>query len=158
MDINQFNEIVMRELAKIQFNPFEPQYSEDTLFPDLPPLTNDQVEEVLNALAVNKAISVDLISDVFLKEEGLKARAAEIFNNLWNSKLNQVKNIEKHFQTRLIALNKVFPKIPLPNEFRPIVVESLVMKVMEVMEVRFLPKLQLYLLNDMTSGVRSRAG
>lgn len=63
----------------------------------------------------------------------------ENLRQLWTIPLNQFG--EQHFEARLVALNKVHPQIPKPNEFRPIIVMSPLLK---FLESRFLPKLQLY--------------
>jgi hypothetical protein len=47
---------------------------------------------------------------------------------------------------RLIPLNKVWPDIPKPDEFRPIVVLSPLFK---CLELRFLPKLRNYAVNKL---------
>ena len=48
--------------------------------------------------------------------------------------------------SRLVALNKVWPQIPSRDDFRPITVLSAMYK---FMELRFLPKLNNYLVNHM---------
>ncbi len=46
------------------------------------------------------------------------------------------------FRARLVPLNKVWPEIPSPDQFRPITVLSAMYK---FIELRFLPKLNKYL-------------
>ena len=47
-----------------------------------------------------------------------------------------------HFETRLIPLNKVHPKTPKANEFRPIIIQSPILK---LLEARFQRKLTTYM-------------
>lgn len=47
---------------------------------------------------------------------------------------------------RLVALNKVHPNIPSRGEFRPIIIMSLIVK---IMEARWLPKLQNYMITKL---------
>jgi hypothetical protein len=54
--------------------------------------------------------------------------------------------LERTFEARLVPLNKVWPKTPKADEFRPIVIESPLYK---FIEMRFLPSLQNYLTNIM---------
>ena len=49
-------------------------------------------------------------------------------------------------EARLIPLNKVYPKIPQKDEFRPIVVLSIMFK---WLELRFLRKLNNYLVQHL---------
>jgi len=52
----------------------------------------------------------------------------------------------KQFLTRLVLLNKKFPNIPLPDQIRPIVISSPVVK---ILESRLASKLQDYLKNKL---------
>ena len=87
-------------------------------------------------------ISILLIGDadiIFSPE--FKDKTSEIIRSLWNSAiLNNLDDI--HFKARLIPLNKKHPQIPKADEFRPIIVMSPIIK---LLEARLLPKLQLYL-------------
>ena len=59
---------------------------------------------------------------------------------------NYLNSIEaqRHFQTRLIALNKEHPKIPMLENYRPIVVSSPVLKLIEGL---YMNKLRRYISN-----------
>ncbi len=62
------------------------------------------------------------------------------------SDLNQIESIQELFKSRLVALNKVHPHVPKSEEFRPIIILSLFVK---IMECRWLPKLQEYLISKL---------
>ena len=60
--------------------------------------------------------------------------------------MNQIDSLNELFKARLVALNKVHPHTPKPDEFRPIIILSLVIK---IMECRWLPKLQEYVITKL---------
>ncbi len=95
----------------------------------------------MNCLSHGKALSCDLVSDTFLDATHVQ-RASQVLNDLWSCPLEEVPFIDKHFQGRLIPLNKKHPETPARHEFRPILVLSSVFK---TMESRFLPKAQAFL-------------
>lgn len=64
----------------------------------------------------------------------------DLLYNLWNNDV--LKMLRKSFKVELIPLNKVWPQIPLQDQFRPIAIESAIFK---FIELRFLPKLNEYL-------------
>ena len=73
-------------------------------------------------------------------------KLSELLCDLWSKKLNKIEDLERLFKARLIALNKVHPKIPKKSEFRPIIILSLIVK---IMESRWLPKLKEYMVYKM---------
>lgn len=91
-------------------------------------------------MSYNKSISYDGVSDKFLRT----TKNIYLINDLW--KQSTIETNPKCCQARLIPLNKVYPKIPLANEFRPITVLSPLFK---LLELRFLPKLQQYMLTKL---------
>ena len=60
-----------------------------------------------------------------------------------SKKLNAVPGMNNFFRTRIVPLNKVHPRIPETDQFRPIIVMSPIVK---ILEARFLPKLNDYLI------------
>ena len=92
-------------------------------------------------MAHNKALAFDLISDIAFSNPH-KNKTSEIIRSLWDPCVTN--NLcSAHFEARLIPLNKKYPNIPKPEEFRPIVVMSPLTK---LLEARLLPRLQLYLM------------
>jgi hypothetical protein len=109
-------------------------------FPNLPPISTQEVIDLQKRLSYNKAISYDGISDRAIKN--VKNHA--LLQDIWNQRsIDVMKDLGK---SRLLALNKVWPNIPKADEFRPIVILSPLYK---FLELRFLPKLNHYLLNRM---------
>ena len=104
------------------------------------------MEERFRKITTGKAIALDGVSDIYLRDKNLKEKAKGVLKDLWSGCLNNVKNIEKHFMSRIIPLNKVHPHIPTAAENRPIVVESQLVK---LLETYFLPKAQTYLREKM---------
>ena len=133
-------------LKEIQFSDKFTQYSGDLPFPDLPPLKKKEVLSLLSTLSTGKAISFDLFSDMLLRDESVTKRLAKLLKNLWTKDLNKIDSLNELFKARLVALNKVHPNTPKPDEFRPIIILSLIIK---IMECRWLPKLQDYVITKL---------
>ena len=133
-------------LKEIQSSDKFEQYIGTLPFPDLPELDSGQVDMLLSSLASGKAISFDLFSDTILKNEQTVKKLSQILRDLWSRNLNKIDNLTKIFKARLIALNKVHPHIPKKEEFRPIIIMSLIVK---IMEARWLPKLEDYMIKHL---------
>ena len=114
------NKQLMLTMKELQLNLSHPQPS-NVEFPVLPEKTLPEMKLILNKLWQGKAIAWDGVTDSIFKKEW-KERTVEIFKDLW-SNLNSLVN--KHFESRLIPLYKVFPKILTRKDVRPIVVTSL---------------------------------
>ena len=103
---------------------------------------------MINNLSTNKALAYDGISDELFRPS-MAAQTARIMNDIWSIDWNKVQNSQIFFKTRLIPLNKKHPKTPSPDDFRPIIVTSPIVK---LMEVRIYSKLQKYLTEKMHRG------
>ena len=79
----------------------------------------------------------------------LRKEAAKVFRDLWTSDWENHTEGQEHFSTRLIPLNKVHPKIPTKEKFRPISVSSPIVK---LKEARLLLKLSAYMKDKMHRG------
>ena len=115
-------------------------------FPDLPELSNDEIERILTSMSTGKAISFDLFADTVLRDKEIIKKLSQILKDLWSSNLNKIDHLNELFKSRLIALNKVHPNIPKKKEFRPIIIMSLIVK---IMEARWLPKLEEYMIKKL---------
>src|SRR5688572_14051048 len=108
------------------------------------------MEHILSLLSTNKAIAFDAVSDLLFKgspeqQEGRPSnlrRAAQKLRNIWRLELDQMREMEDTWAARLIPLNKSDSQTPSRKQFRPILVQSPLVK---LLEARFLPKLQEYL-------------
>jgi len=69
-----------------------------------------------------------------------------MFTSLWDKDVTNTKEFERHLTGRLVPLNKVHPEIPKPDEMRPIIALSPILK---LLESRFREKLENYLLEQM---------
>jgi len=125
----------------------EPKYDLPLDFPALPALSREECRDVLSGISYGKALSSDLMSDIIF-HRNLRQKASMVFRDLWSDNLNR-KEYGRHFEARLIALNKDHPKIPRYDRFRPIVVASPLVK---LLEARFAGKLRTYLMDDMFPG------
>lgn len=106
------------------------------------PLTDQETLNILDKMSNDKAISYDLIPD-FVFHFNFENKV-KILKSLWTIPLDQIN--PRHFEARLVALNKVYPEIPTKGDFRPIIVMSPIIK---FLEARFLPKLMNYCKNKM---------
>jgi len=125
-DLKEVNKQLMVTMKELQLNLMEPQ-PKDLQFPNFPDKTVSEMKDILSKLYHGKAIAWDGVTDAIFRKEW-KDRSAMIFKDLWSS-LNKLPN--KHFESRLIPLNKVFPKIPNRKDMRPIVVTSPLVKLIE---------------------------
>lgn len=104
-------------------------------------------------MSSDKALSGDGIQDKLFKGHNrctqkkklckICKKKAELIENCfdpvyWNDK----EKSSIHFTARLIPLNKEFPNVPAPSKYRPIIVLSPLIK---VLELYLLPKLNSYL-------------
>ena len=137
-DPKKVSSALIEVLKNIQLSEEFAEYSGTLPFPDLPPLNEDEIKHLLSKLATGKALSFDLFSDMLLKDSKAVERLSKLLQDLWNNDLNKIDSINELFKARLIALNKVHPKTPKSDEFRPIIILSLIVK---IMECRWLPKL-----------------
>ena len=145
-DKDQVSSSLIDVLKSIQHSDQFEQYTGKMPFPDLPELDEKSVKGILSSLSTGKALSYDLFSDMVLRDDKTCEKLSTILKDLWSNKLNDIQGIENIFKTRLVALNKVHPNIPKPNEFRPIIIMSLIVK---IMESRWLPKLKEYMITKM---------
>lgn len=117
-------------------------------FNQLPRMDKKVLKELIETIAVGKAITLDALTDCMFRKENIE-RTAEIFQDLWCVRLDKIKGIEAIFTSRLIALNKRHSEIPTRLQFRPILICSPLQK---LLEIRFLPKLANYMSNRMFAG------
>jgi len=125
-------------------------------FPKLPRLNESQTEEIFKQLSYNKAVAYDEISDVIFqgketrrdscKDISIWNKAVSTLRNLWRINLDNYLKENDSWGSRLVALNKVYPKTPTRKEMRPILIQSPIIK---LLEGRFLPKLRKYMQNDL---------
>ena len=119
------------------------------IFPHLNQISIKELREIVDRLSQNKAIAEDFCEDSVLWKQILNKnddRIAEIFTHLWESKTTNTKEFERHLTGRLVPLNKVHPNIPKPDEMRPIIALSPILK---LVESRFRDKLENYMTNQM---------
>ena len=131
------NRLIMENLKSIQVNKAYPSYEGYIPFPKLGCMSKQDVEDVLRRFYHGKAFTDDCISDdIFLGEH--RSKVIEILCDLWDG----LDIHSYHFRARLIVLNKKHPDVPRPDQIRPIVVTSPLVK---ILEGRLIAKLQRYL-------------
>lgn len=136
----EVNEHLAKTIEEIQIdNRWE--YLEEKPFPVLSKLSEEQMIKLIEGLSSGKAITLDGMTDSIFQKQITK-RTAEIFKDLWTTDLTKIEGMAASFTSRLVPLNKVFPKTPTRKQMRPILVCSPLQK---MMEARFLPKLTDYL-------------
>ena len=145
-DGNEVSSILIQALKEIQYSSNLQEYGGDLQFPELSDLTEDEVCLILSTLSTGKALSFDIFSDEVLKNKSIVKKLSFLLKDLWSDKLGTIEGIENIFKARLVALNKVHPNTPKKNEFRPIIIMSLIIK---ILESRWLPKLQDYMISEL---------
>jgi hypothetical protein len=144
-DIEKVEEIIITQLKKIQTLESEPKYDHELQFPKLPRLegtydTNEDVEDnsetnqIMMRMSVNKAIAYDGMSDKVFRIKG----ASGVLASLWDYDFPD----PVYHETKLVALNKLHPKIPGPKDFRPI---NVMPQGVKFKETRFASKLYDYM-------------
>ena len=140
---------VMDALKLLQYNDQFPE-TNLTEFPNMPPLSDQDASEIIDAMSSGKALAYDLFSDIIFNGAN-KDKFKGMIKNLWTEE-NLSKLDSRHFLARLIPLNKKHPDVPTPQEIRPIIVMSPLYK---LLEARLLPKLRNYLISKLA---RSQIG
>jgi len=95
------------------------------------------MERLLKRFYPGKAFVDDCISDAIFSKVH-RCQVIRILRDLWSGQ--DIKDF--HFRARLVALNKKHPEIPRPDQIRPIIVTSPLVK---ILEGRLVEKLQSYL-------------
>jgi len=142
---NEVNESLAKTIEEIQVDN-KWGYLAKEEFPLLPPLSKKEVKQLIKRLSTHKAITLDGLSDILFQKDN-RNRTAEIFQDLWSIPLHKISGIKCSLTSRLVPLNKVFPKIPNRKQMRPILICSPLQK---LLEARFLLKLLDYLENRLT--------
>jgi len=143
-DPGEVNKQLLDTLKELQIDENKPQPC-NLKFPILDRKTPIEMKEILERLWNGKAIAWEGMTDS-LFQKAWKERSALIFNDLWMN-LNLIRN--KHFESRLIPLNKIHPKIPSKKDMRPIVVNSPLVK---LIEAGIMPNLSQYLIQNLHPG------
>ena len=118
-----------------------------TIFPHLQKLTIIELRQIVTRLSKKKALAEDFCEDSVLWENILKDnKIAEYFTHLWDSNNTNTEEFQRHLTGRLVPLNKVHPEIPKPDEMRPIIALSPILK---LVESRFREKLENYMTERM---------
>ena len=117
-------------------------------FPELPLLSKEECYDIIRNISTNKALAFDGVSDVIFCQENIN-QASQKLSDIWNINWNEIPGSDVFFKSRLIPLNKCHPNLPGPKDFRPIVVSSPIVK---LLEARLLPKIRGYLRKEMYRG------
>jgi len=127
----------------------EPKYLQPLPFPVLPLLDQENLENIVNKISYGKALSTDGVSDIIFSKSNRKEVTKKLIN-LWS--LGDEKNFEinlKHFETRIVPLNKKYLDIPSSKDCRPIAIQSPIIK---LLECKLKPKLDAYLTQKLCPG------
>ncbi len=137
----EVNTQLIKTIKELQVDLLKPQ-PRNLEFPNLKPYSIDEMKVILTKLNNGKAITWDGITDsIFQKER--KERSAKIFADILTN-LNHIPNF--HFESRLIPLNKIHPKIPSRTDMRPIIVTSALLKLIEAC---LMPELTSYMVQNL---------
>jgi len=145
IDEKEVHKLVLSKLQSIQVKDGEPKYDEPIPFPKLGPPSRGEMFDMLHQLSTGKATAFDGVTDVIF-EKVLKDEVAEKLEDIWDTLANETNIMPIHFDLRLIPLNKVYPKVPKPQECRPIIVSSPLVK---LLEVRVKRKLERYMVENL---------
>lgn len=113
-------------------------------------VSTSQAYQISNIISSNKALSWDCIQDTSFKE-CVACRRGALTCIKCNNKFERIKDVFKsrfwdheksfiHLQARLIALDKAYPNIATESQYRPIVITSSIVKILEAYVVPSLRK------------------
>ena len=112
-------------------------------FPHLPIPSKNEIKELPRAMSKNKPVAYDGISDNIFHIHGKCAKPntdneskdcskkIQFCRSIWDKDYWCTSQSNTHFQARLLPLNKVHPKTPSANQYRPIVISSPILKMAE---------------------------
>ncbi|CAD8198859.1 unnamed protein product [Paramecium pentaurelia] len=103
--------------------------------PKLQQITLEDFKFTKEKMSQNKGLTFDLISDTWIKQHSTYNQMSDLCQQ------STADLIENFGENRLIPLNKAFPNIPEKDQFRPIIVQSPIMK---RLGPKFFKKLQQY--------------
>ena len=106
-------------------------------FPNLPPLQDIRLKNLLARLSQHKALAIFPVPDEHLKLYLRQEFSANLFNHFWTPEF--LFNFPEIFDCKLVPLNKIHPKVPRVDQMRPIVITNPIYK---LLESRFLTPLQ----------------
>ena len=139
----EVNRLLIEHLKSVQRDPRLHLYEEapPVPFPKLGLVPYEEMNVILGVITRNKALGGDLVSDAILNEDCF-GMACEVFKDLWEG--HEIG--AHHFRCRLIALNKKHPDIPKKDQFRPIIVSSVLVK---MLEARLVQPLRRYMVQSL---------
>ncbi len=120
-------------------------------FPNLLPLSTFDTIECMLRISQNKSLALDVVCDSYFRveiDDKINAinndtlKRAEMFRHFWSADITNSTNLKESLTGRLIPVNKIHPKSPTVNEYRPIVALSPIEK---FLEARFAPTLNEYI-------------
>lgn len=154
-DPSLINKALLKTLKEVQHDE-KWGHIEQKPFPKLSRLNEEEMEDIVSRLSCGKALAYDGVTDSLFRRERTLVTQAEInkpppflykhtikkLRDLWRIELDTFLKPEDTWGARLLALNKVSPNAPNRKQFRPIMIQSPLIK---LLEARFLPKLQKYM-------------
>jgi hypothetical protein len=114
-----------------------------TPFPELPNLERNEIKRIARNFSRDKAIAFDGFEDHLFRIHPKCSEANEqdeckeckqkiyFISEIWSKSYWSDKQSKKHMISRLIPLNKIHPKTPETHQYRPIVVTSPIVKMLE---------------------------
>ncbi len=146
-DPKTVNSILKDSLQDLCGNPNASTLTKSLEFPHLPELSIQELREIVKRLSRNKALADDYCEDTAIWDKIMDDdKTALMFTSLWDKDVTNSKEFERHLTGRLIPLNKVHPEIPKPEEMRPVIALSTILK---LVESRFRSKLEDYMAEQM---------
>jgi len=116
----EIDQILATELSKIQIRR-DLNLSPISFIP-LPKPEPELMSLYLSQISSGKAVSWNLMSDIFLTKPYLDLSAKKLLD-IWSLDWN-APQLQDHLMARMVFLNKKFPDKPGPQDFRPITILS----------------------------------
>jgi len=153
-DCEKVSRAIILSMEKLHTPPQEQRIESRRRWEGLQALTVEETIAIMERMPKNKAVAFDLIGDdlfeVTKDNQGRvtkeTAARAKMLSRVWDEELLNSRDAKLLLQGRLIPLNKKFPKTPMVEEVRPIVIMSSLIK---FMELRLAPKLSQYMVEKL---------
>lgn len=142
---HQINQKITEFLSASQQSKEDNSTTHPHSFPYLPPIKLNEIIRILKSISRNKASNYDMVSDTLINKMNIHA-TAKLMTNLWSQPPELLDSWPEIFKSRLIPLNKIAPEIATVDKIRPIVINSLMIR---ILEGRFQEKLKQYMTNQL---------
>jgi len=135
-DKDQVSKLIIESLKNIDKHLIQKQPHMTKELPELPPITEEELQKTLKHISTKKALTKFPVPDELIHLIPSN-KLSTFFSEIWNP--NFIETFPELFDCKLIPLNKIHPRIPNCDQISPIVATNVIFK---IIEARFNDELQ----------------